>query len=246
MDYQSLADSVIEQCMRFELLNLQRARRRSGHSPLPTTRARLQPLHVRQSRQLPVEGSEGQVTCPARDLQRQAIREADAPVPTELAESGCHHVGILNGQRVMVEEHFDSQGDLPSPQLSAVNPAFRDMQGRRGSSSLARLTVTGRAPPESPLDANLSSAYARPMPKAKPPMQLERHVRLFRNGRNQAVRIPRELELPGTEAILRKEGNRLVIEPVARASLLDVLATLKPLTDKFPELRSPPAESVDL
>ena len=77
-------------------------------------------------------------------------------------------------------------------------------------------------------------------------MQLERHVRLFRNGRNQAVRIPRELELPGTEAILRKEGNRLVIEPVARASLLDVLATLKPLTDKFPELRSPPAESVDL
>ena len=29
-----------------------------------------------------------------------------------------------------------------------------------------------------------------------------RHVRLFRNGRNQAVRIPVEFELPGDEAIL--------------------------------------------
>lgn len=77
-------------------------------------------------------------------------------------------------------------------------------------------------------------------------MQLERHVRLFRNGRNQAVRIPRGLELPGSEAILRKEGNRLVIEPVARASLLDVLATLRPLAEKFPDLRSPPPERLDL
>lgn len=28
-------------------------------------------------------------------------------------------------------------------------------------------------------------------------MSLDRHVKLFRNGRNQAVRIPREFELPG-------------------------------------------------
>ena len=55
-----------------------------------------------------------------------------------------------------------------------------------------------------------------------------------------------QLELPGTEAILRKEGHRLVIEPVARASLLDVLATLRPLTDNFPDLRSPPPEPVNL
>ena len=33
----------------------------------------------------------------------------------------------------------------------------------------------------------------------------ERHVRLFKNGRNQAVRIPREFELPGEDAIMRKE-----------------------------------------
>ena len=44
----------------------------------------------------------------------------------------------------------------------------------------------------------------------------ERHVRLFRNGRNQALRIPREFELEGDVAILRKESDRLIVEPVAK------------------------------
>jgi antitoxin VapB len=43
---------------------------------------------------------------------------------------------------------------------------------------------------------------------------VERYVKLFKNGRNQAVRIPREFELPGQNAIIRKEGPRLIIEPV--------------------------------
>jgi antitoxin VapB len=45
---------------------------------------------------------------------------------------------------------------------------------------------------------------------------LERHVKLFKKGRNQAVRIPREFELPGEEAIIRKDGQRLIIEPARR------------------------------
>lgn len=61
----------------------------------------------------------------------------------------------------------------------------------------------------------------------------ERRVRLFRNGRNQAIRIPREFELSGKEAILRREGDRLIIEPVARRGLLAVLAGLKPIRDAF-------------
>lgn len=77
-------------------------------------------------------------------------------------------------------------------------------------------------------------------------MDTERHVRLFRNGRNQAIRIPRDLELPGRAAILRKEGRRLVVEPVARPSLLAVLATLKPLDEDFPRIPRPPAEPIDL
>ena len=61
----------------------------------------------------------------------------------------------------------------------------------------------------------------------------ERHVRLFRNGRNQAVRIPREFELDAQEAILRQEGDRLVIEPVRKRGLLATLATLPILEDEF-------------
>ena len=40
----------------------------------------------------------------------------------------------------------------------------------------------------------------------------ERRASLFRNGRNQAVRIPREFEMEGTEVLMRKEGDRLIDE----------------------------------
>lgn len=77
-------------------------------------------------------------------------------------------------------------------------------------------------------------------------MHTERHVRLFRNGRNQALRIPRDLELPGQDAILRKDGHRLIVEPVTRPSLLTVLASLHPLGEAFPEIDSPAAEPTEL
>ena len=77
-------------------------------------------------------------------------------------------------------------------------------------------------------------------------MSAERQVRLFRNGRNQALRIPRELELPGHAANLRKEGPRLIVEPVARPSLLTVLQKLKPIDDEFPPMQRPAAEPIEL
>lgn len=45
-------------------------------------------------------------------------------------------------------------------------------------------------------------------------MQAERHFKIFKNGRNQALRIPREYELPGNEAVIRKKGARLIAEPM--------------------------------
>jgi len=74
----------------------------------------------------------------------------------------------------------------------------------------------------------------------------ERRVKLFRNGRNQAVRIPREFELPGEEAILRKEGERLILEPAPPGSLLAVLAGLEPLEEEFAPIPELPTDSVDL
>jgi antitoxin VapB len=73
-------------------------------------------------------------------------------------------------------------------------------------------------------------------------MSKQRHVKLFRNGRNQAVRIPVEFELPGDEAVMHREGDRLVIEPVRKRGLLALLETMKPFDGEFPEIEDrPPA-----
>jgi antitoxin VapB len=74
----------------------------------------------------------------------------------------------------------------------------------------------------------------------------ERHVKLFRNGRNQSVRIPREFELPGTDAIMRKEGDRIIIEPAKRRTLAEILASLEPIDEPFPEIEDFPPDPVDL
>lgn len=77
-------------------------------------------------------------------------------------------------------------------------------------------------------------------------MVVQRSIRLFRNGRNQAVRIPRDLELPGKEALIRKEGDALVLVPKRPKSLLAVLKALEPLRDRFPRIKELPIEPVEL
>jgi antitoxin VapB len=77
-------------------------------------------------------------------------------------------------------------------------------------------------------------------------MPAERHVKLFRNGRNQAVRIPREFELPGQDAVMHKDGPRLIIEPAPPRSLLALLATLRPIKEDFPTILELPSEPVEL
>jgi antitoxin VapB len=64
----------------------------------------------------------------------------------------------------------------------------------------------------------------------------DRHrVKLFRKGRSQAVRIPVEFELPGDEAIMHRDGDRLVFEPVRKRGLLALLDTMKPFAEAFPD-----------
>ncbi|WP_414636729.1 antitoxin [Aquabacterium sp.] len=78
-------------------------------------------------------------------------------------------------------------------------------------------------------------------------MSTERHASLFRNGRNQAVRIPREFELEGTEVLMRKEGDSLIITPIRKSRLLAVLAQMEPLDEDFPDIEDlppPPMEAL--
>ena len=63
-----------------------------------------------------------------------------------------------------------------------------------------------------------------------------RHARLFRNGRNQAVRIPREFELDADRVMIYRENERLVVVPVERSpTLAEVLSRLTPLEEDFPD-----------
>ena len=79
-------------------------------------------------------------------------------------------------------------------------------------------------------------------------MKTERHVRLFRNGRNQAIRIPKEFELDADSAVIRREDDRLIIEPVRKKGLLATLATLPDIQEDFPDIDSslPPLDDVRL
>ena len=78
------------------------------------------------------------------------------------------------------------------------------------------------------------------------PQGASRHIKLLRCGRDQVVCIPHDLELPGEDAVMRKEGGRLIIEPAPCQSLLRVLETLEPLREAFPLPRDPPPKPVDL
>jgi antitoxin VapB len=67
-------------------------------------------------------------------------------------------------------------------------------------------------------------------------MNTGRHIRFFRNGRNQAIRIPREFELDAEEAIIRREDDRLVVEPIRKRWLLATLSALRTLDEDFPDI----------
>jgi antitoxin VapB len=81
------------------------------------------------------------------------------------------------------------------------------------------------------------------MPQSNP---TPRRVQLFRNHRSQAIRIPKEFELPGTEAIISRDGNRLIIEPVRSKGLIALLDGWEPLTEEFPGIADAPPTPEDI
>ena len=73
-----------------------------------------------------------------------------------------------------------------------------------------------------------------------------RSVKLTRDGEEQTVRIPAEFTLPGDEATIRQEGQRLIIEPVAeKMTLLELLASWDPIDEDIGEIEDRPPEPVD-
>jgi antitoxin VapB len=77
-------------------------------------------------------------------------------------------------------------------------------------------------------------------------MDDNRHVKLTRHGEHQVVEIPRDMEMKGSEVIVHKEGDRLVIEPVPGRSLKEILAALKPICERIPEIEDSPPRPAKL
>jgi antitoxin VapB len=75
---------------------------------------------------------------------------------------------------------------------------------------------------------------------------MERSIKLLRDKESQFIEIPSEFVLPGEDAIIRKEGNKLIIERTPKRSLLELLVTLEPLDEDFPEIENLPPEPFDL
>jgi len=70
-------------------------------------------------------------------------------------------------------------------------------------------------------------------------MGVERHVKLFKNGRSQAVRIPAELAYDDTniELTITRTGEVITIYPKRTGSMAEMIAALRALpTATIPRL----------
>ncbi len=67
-----------------------------------------------------------------------------------------------------------------------------------------------------------------------------RHARLFRNGANQAVRIPKDFEFPPGQVTVTKIGNTLVLEPIVPIPANPVKGTAAALVAALESMRDWP------
>ena len=83
-------------------------------------------------------------------------------------------------------------------------------------------------------------------------MNAPRHVRIFKNGRSRAVRIPKDLDMFADEVVMHLEGERLIIErPTKKRDLREVIDWLRTQPrlsedEQCPEIEDFPPEPVDL
>ena len=45
---------------------------------------------------------------------------------------------------------------------------------------------------------------------------MESTAKLFQNGRSQAIRLPKAFRFKGSEVKIRKEGDKVILEPLVR------------------------------
>jgi antitoxin VapB len=95
----------------------------------------------------------------------------------------------------------------------------------------------------------LAYAYEEAPMNKHVPSSRPRTVSLFRNGRNQALRIPVEFEFPGNEVTIRKDGDSLIVEAVPSTkpkTFAELMQSFEVIEDEFPEIDDPLPRDIDL
>jgi len=70
-----------------------------------------------------------------------------------------------------------------------------------------------------------------------------RTAKLFKNGRSQAVRLPKEFRFEGTQVFIKKVGNAVVLIP-EQDSWQTLFDSLEQFSDDFMESRNQPEQQV--
>ena len=70
-----------------------------------------------------------------------------------------------------------------------------------------------------------------------------RTAKLFKNGRSQAVRLPKEFRFDGTQVFVKKVGNMVVLIP-EQDSWQTLFESLEQFSDDFMESRNQPEQQV--
>ena len=78
------------------------------------------------------------------------------------------------------------------------------------------------------------------MPEFSASLPAARQARLFRNDCSRAVRIPADWEPPGDRAAIRRDRERLILEPLRPRGLLGLLSSWEALDDALPDSDDPP------
>jgi antitoxin VapB len=72
---------------------------------------------------------------------------------------------------------------------------------------------------------------------------LMRTAKLFKNGRSQAVRLPKEFRFEGTKVFIKRVGNMVVLIP-EQGSWQTLFDSLEQFSDDFMETRNQPEQQV--
>lgn len=75
---------------------------------------------------------------------------------------------------------------------------------------------------------------------------MESVAKLFKNGRSQAVRLPKEFRFDGTEVKISKQGEKVILEPVKKSKWPDGFWDIFTQDDQFEILEPLPSKKFNL